>query len=537
MTPYFSTDRGSLYCGDCLEVMRGLEPDSIDSLITDPPYGLNPDNISKRVNKAFGACFNIMLPNFHKRDSPRVKYSELIGVLAKGSDLSGFEVLPIIKSFVGVPERPIDFDCNVEIRKKKVEAGDVSACFSISDSVLMDKVDAQGNKFVGNYVLNFGDSIDFSGGNVLSSNFGEFLLGGFGMPISAIKSPFFPNQSRDFPFFVDRDGVDDIVWNNDFSGGNALGAGFVLTGDATENGLMLTFDLRGGASKTSAAITTQAGDGLGNFIRPELIRTFAPTGSLSTKFKPCRVSLVTESANGTISNYFFHLWLPPNLLKSISNIQEKSSGFMGKKWDYDVPSVEIWRECLRVLKPGAHALIFAGSRTQHRMAVNVEDAGFILKDVIMYLYGSGFPKSTDISKQIDKAAGAEREIVGKYKIPADSDAGNAGKVIRSLTRNGICYVKMATAKEGRDITAPATPEAELWNGQGTHLKPSYEPILLAMKPNDGTYAQNALKHGVAGLNIDGGRIDGVTNSNPRIRNANRSIESENKRPVSGERDS
>jgi len=75
---------------------------------------------------------------------------------------------------------------------------------------------------------------------------------------------------------------------------------------------------------------------------------------------------------------------------------------MGKSWDYDVPTVETWKECLRVLKPGGTALIFAGSRTQHRMAVNIEDAGFILKDCIMWLYGSGFPKATDISKQLDK---------------------------------------------------------------------------------------------------------------------------------------
>jgi len=146
--------------------------------------------------------------------------------------------------------------------------------------------------------------------------------------------------------------------------------------------------------------------------------------------------------------------------------------FMGKKWDYDVPKVEIWKEALRVLKPGGTALIFAGSRTQHRMAVNVEDAGFILKDCIMWLYGSGFPKATDISKQLDK--GYKREL-GEEKVSPD----------------GI----------------PATPEAQLWNGWKSHgLKPAYEPILVAMKPNEGSYANNALKHGVSGLNIDGGRI-------------------------------
>jgi DNA modification methylase len=87
--------------------------------------------------------------------------------------------------------------------------------------------------------------------------------------------------------------------------------------------------------------------------------------------------------------------------------------FMGKKWDYDVPSEDIWRECLRVLKPGGHLLAFAGTRTQHRMAVRIEDAGFEIRDMIAWVYGSGFPKSLDVSKAIDKAAGAEREVVGK----------------------------------------------------------------------------------------------------------------------------
>jgi site-specific DNA-methyltransferase (adenine-specific) len=166
--------------------------------------------------------------------------------------------------------------------------------------------------------------------------------------------------------------------------------------------------------------------------------------------------------------------------------------FMGKKWDYDVPAVEIWTEALRVLKPGGTLLCFAGSRTQHRMAVNVEDAGFILKDCIMWLYGSGFPKATDISKQLDK--GHKREVIGDNP---NNRPNCAGKQTRS----------MAAPITVQPITAPATPEAILWNGWKSHgLKPAYEPILVAMKPNDGTYANNALMHGVSGLNIDGGRI-------------------------------
>lgn len=174
--------------------------------------------------------------------------------------------------------------------------------------------------------------------------------------------------------------------------------------------------------------------------------------------------------------------------------------FMGKKWDYDVPTVELWQEVLRVLKPGGTTLIFAGSRTQHRMAINVEDAGFILKDCIMWLYGSGFPKSHDISRNIDKELDAEREVISEGKV-SDTKKGKQ----RTMHKSDVGYNSEGFKAGFKDV--PATPEAELWNGWKSHgLKPAYEPILVAMKPNDGTYAHNALKHGVSGLNIDGGKV-------------------------------
>ena len=188
--------------------------------------------------------------------------------------------------------------------------------------------------------------------------------------------------------------------------------------------------------------------------------------------------------------------LDDNTIDTIITDPPYGLSFMGKKWDYDVPKVEIWEECLRVLKPGGTLLCFAGSRTQHRMACNVEDAGFILKDTIMWIYGSGFPKATNISKQLDK--GHKREVVGETKF--GSNFQNCGKTGRNQPEYS----------EGNiSITAPATPEALLWNGWKSHgLKPAYEPILVAMKPNDGTYAENALKWGVSGLWIDGARIEG-----------------------------
>lgn len=169
--------------------------------------------------------------------------------------------------------------------------------------------------------------------------------------------------------------------------------------------------------------------------------------------------------------------------------------FMGKAWDHGVPGSEVWSEVLRVLKPGAMLLAFGGTRTHHRLMCAIEDAGFEIRDCLMWLYGSGFPKSLDIGKARDKQAGAERPIVrslGRSFRP-HSDTTNPGWDRPSHDVIG-------------NLTAPSTPAAKLWDGYGTALKPAWEIIVLAMKPCEGTFAENALKWGVAGLAIDAGRI-------------------------------
>lgn len=187
--------------------------------------------------------------------------------------------------------------------------------------------------------------------------------------------------------------------------------------------------------------------------------------------------------------------MPDNSVDSIVTDPPYGLSFMGKRWDYDVPGVEIWAECLRVLKPGGHLLSFAGTRTHHRMAVRIEDAGFQIRDMVAWVYGSGFPKSLDVSKAIDKAAGAEREVVGK-----DTKA-------RSTTgASALPTIGGETVYKTWDITAPATDEAKQWEGWGTALKPAFEPITLARKPFAGTVAQNVLEYGAGALNIDGCRV-------------------------------
>jgi len=178
--------------------------------------------------------------------------------------------------------------------------------------------------------------------------------------------------------------------------------------------------------------------------------------------------------------------------------------FMGKKWDYDVPSVELWAECFRVLKPGGHLLAFAGTRTQHRMAVRIEDAGFEIRDMIAWVYGSGFPKSMDVSKAIDKAAGAERGVVGQRTYSAPEIKGNSsnGWGISGPKNEGLERLNVP-------ITAPSTEAVKQWEGWGTALKPAMEPITVARKPLIGTVVENILQHGTGALNIDECRVEGV----------------------------
>lgn len=196
--------------------------------------------------------------------------------------------------------------------------------------------------------------------------------------------------------------------------------------------------------------------------------------------------------------------MPDNSADSIVTDPPYELGFMGKGWDKTgiANNVEMWREALRVLKPGGHLLAFSGSRTYHRMACAIEDAGFELRDQIMWLYGSGFPKSLDVSKAIDKAAGAKREMVGsKVGMP-----GYSLKANDTDEHGRTAYGKFSDAETECAITAPATDAARQWQGWGTALKPAHEPICVARKPLIGTVAANVLQHGVGALNIDACRV-------------------------------
>jgi len=178
-------------------------------------------------------------------------------------------------------------------------------------------------------------------------------------------------------------------------------------------------------------------------------------------------------------------------------------GFMGKAWDnsgiaYDVT---VWQQCMRVLKPGGHLIAFGGARTYHRLAVAIEDAGFEIRDQLQWIYGSGFPKSHDVSKAIDKQAGAERDKIRHKARPETSGTMAAN----SDTRPWIEQSRIAGYHEVASNN-PITDLAKEWQGWGTALKPAHEPAILARKPLRGTVANNVAQWGVGGLNIDGCRV-------------------------------
>ena len=188
--------------------------------------------------------------------------------------------------------------------------------------------------------------------------------------------------------------------------------------------------------------------------------------------------------------------------------------FMGRGWDRSgiANQVELWREVYRVLKPGGHVVAFGGTRTYHRMVCAIEDAGFEIRDTLQWLYGSGFPKSHDVSKALDKAAGAERPVVGIDTRNLTSGTG-IGSLQKAWKDNGgrqytagLSHDNHVAESGGIPITAPATALAARWAGWGTALKPAHEPIVLARKPLAGTVAATVAAWGTGGINVDACRV-------------------------------
>lgn len=226
-----------------------------------------------------------------------------------------------------------------------------------------------------------------------------------------------------------------------------------------------------------------------------------------------RTCLADNSIDAVVTDPPYGLSKEPDMMEVMKHWMNgddyvhTGGGFMGKSWDSFVPGPSIWKEVFRVLKPGGHLLAFFGSRTYDLGTLAIRLAGFEIRDQIMWVYGSGFPKSLDVSKAIDKAAGVEREKIridaSKVRNPKAAGSGKDGA--EGAARP---WIEEALKKgyHEKDSDIPATNEAKQWSGWGTALKPAHEPICVARKPLCGTVAENVLTHSTGALNIDGCRI-------------------------------
>lgn len=435
----------------------------MDSIVTDPPYHLsNTKPIEDRIKELSGSFNNVIFPYFNKGDIKPSKYGDLLDILIASSDLRGFQSPSSgVKSWVGVPECAINFNGNVVIRKKEINASNKPSGKVISNGVLVDEFDFKKAEFIGDFVFDFGDSVDSAACDVKGCDFGKFFDGSFFVPVGSIGNTCIPGlDSADSSVFQSDDFVKNIRLAND-SFSETKPAAFVLTRWGAKNGFVLAFDMRGVAAELFPADRAFAKNFSGFFVRPQLVRTFAGTGCLSTIFKPIAVCFVLDTADGAHS-FYFHLWVP--LKFNIPKLYIKVKGFMGKEWD-EMPSVDVWKECVRALKPGAFAFIMSTPRQDvlSRMICNLQDAGFEMGFISIYwTYAAGFPKASNIGKMVDKKPyRKERLQLKQYLKNAIKKSGKTKKQIDLECGFTACsYIRVSFRDD--DGWGEALPNIQKW---------------------------------------------------------------------------
>jgi DNA modification methylase len=480
--------RFELHHGDCLDVLKTLADCSVDAIVTDPPYGLSDKPIKSLGNRLADIFLDVVLPDLYNANVAAGALSEFSGPLESVTFLDFVSRSIREKSRVCVPVSALNLKSNI-IADKEIE-NESEGAIAGADRKLPNVLDADPIEFHSDQVLYLRHPPDLSRGQGQGRFFRELGLGRIGVLVVIASDSKIAGFLRSLkpckPSFFG-----DIVGACDGAEGGPLGSSGVVAGGGAEIRAVLSLNMGSGTLEFIPASPATEGDAVFAFACAEPVRAVSRTGGLAAKFEPLSFRFVGDSAGRALTIYFHE--------KILSEMNYTQKGFMGKAWDGDVPSVDIWVECLRVLKPGGHLLAFAGTRTQHRMAVRIEDAGFEIRDMIAWVYGQGFPKSLDVSKAIDKAAGAEREVVGRAIRPDGTTRETVGG------RESTPFV--ASAVDGDAfITAPATEAAKQWEGWGTAIKPSLEPITLARKPLIGTVAANVLEHGTGGLNIGACRV-------------------------------
>lgn len=457
-----------IHRGDCIAAMRAMPDNSVDSIVTDPPYELSNDGKQSAAR---------VFTEFAFPKNPQIKAHSAGGdclALLVGEILSLGSVRLDPTPAPAVPVIAVALDDDSALGQQQVENAAECAVGVAGVSAGCD-VEAEDAKHIGSFALELADPADAL--QVLGEIGAGFISGGIGVGFAAGAARV-PSLLHGLRSVV---AIDDHVGALDHALSDLVGA------NGRAGGHMFGFNLAGGSVEQFSAAGALLFSAILKASGAKLVRASAPASGLPAMLEARRVRVVGDAADRAFT---FDLIVHPQSVTSM--------GFMGKEWDGSkiAYNVEMWAEALRVLKPGGHLLAFSGSRTYHRMAVAIEDAGFEVRDQIMWVYGSGFPKSHDVSAAIDKAAGATRT-----------------EVVRTRT-NGIASGASTFGDDnwkGKDlkvveIKAPATDAARQWEGWGTALKPAHEPICVARKPLIGTVAANVLAHGTGALNIDGCRV-------------------------------
>jgi len=466
-----------------LEWLRSQPDNSIDSFVTDPPYGLGkePDMVK---------CLQDWIDHgYHEVGSPKKGGNHCLGNL--------FRVAPILNPDTLDPDGQKELItssvlCNrLSVGGFNIQLNDQFSGWekeiygkgtrSRLKDILMDEVDSDPSKEVANI------------------HFGLGVRKGFA-PCVGVCACY--TQIGNSLFSVNVRIHNDSLADSETTGG-------VVARRGAELMAVLTFDVTSNTVELSPAKTAGKGCAVLDLQSPELITAISRASSLPAPFEPSFVGGVNIGADGAVS---FNLGTHISIFERFKNPNIQQKGFMSKTWDAFVPQPIFWKEVFRVLKPGGHVVSFGGTRTYDLMVLAIRLAGFEIRDQLMWIYGGGFPKSANVSKMIDKQAGAVREVVGSQK-------GKGGENLNKLARHGAGDSEdgkgMGAYGQGAkqitvdiEITAPSTPEAQQWDGWGTALSPSHEPIVLARKPLEKglTIAQNVLKWGTGALNIDGCRI-------------------------------
>lgn len=442
---------------------------TFDAVLCDPPYELSDDGKASAARVAL----EVLFPKDAKVEPDRASNDELPRLVAEILALSMGRLGP--GPSATMPEIAVTLDDDATRRENDVE-DTAEGAVGTSEADTRSHEESKPTKYLGCFLLECADStamldaLNRAGTCLLSRGIG------IGTRVSLASLPSLLHVSGSISFGDEN--VRSIY--------DAFSTG--VSAYTTAEDLAVTCSLSTGRGPhdrlaTSSALTLLAALKLGG---ARLVRASSRAGRLPTKAQPHRISVVCDAADRALAF---------DLLTHDVNVTTR--GFMGKEWDGSKVAfdVAVWQRIAAVLRPGAHLVAFGGTRTYHRMTCAIEDAGFEVRDCFTWLYGSGFPKSLDVSKAIDKAAGAVRDVVGPDRYSAR----------RPNASSGVAHGELGAAP---DATAPSTDLAKTWSGYGTALKPAWEPAVIARKPLDGTVAANVQAHGCGALAIDAGRIGG-----------------------------